>query len=43
MAAIPELQSPKGTTSLHPRDVLACFRQKLWDAEQGKMVGYPRS
>jgi omega-6 fatty acid desaturase (delta-12 desaturase) len=41
MAAIPELQSPKGTTSIHPRDVLACFRMKLWDAEQNRMVGYP--
>ena len=41
MAAIPELQSPKGTTSLHPRDIAACFRAKLWDAEQNKMVGYP--
>lgn len=42
MAAIPELQSPKGTTSLHPRDIAACFRAKLWDAEQNKMVGYPQ-
>ncbi|MDQ3034848.1 MAG: fatty acid desaturase [Myxococcota bacterium] len=41
MAAIPELQSPKGTTSLHPRDIAACFRAKLWDASQGRMVGYP--
>ncbi|WP_083457479.1 fatty acid desaturase family protein [Sandaracinus amylolyticus] len=41
MASIPELQSPKGTTSLHPRDIVACFRAKLWDAEQSRMVGYP--
>ena len=30
MAAIKELQAPV-TTSLHPRDVLACLRLKLWD------------
>ena len=41
MAGIPELQQPLGTTSLHPRDIVACFRVKLWDAAQGKMVGYP--
>jgi acyl-lipid omega-6 desaturase (Delta-12 desaturase) len=40
MAAIPELQDP-GKTSLHPRDIAACFRLKLWDAERGEMVGYP--
>jgi omega-6 fatty acid desaturase (delta-12 desaturase) len=42
MAAIEELQHPRGVTSLSPRDILACFRQKLWDPEQGRMVGYPR-
>jgi omega-6 fatty acid desaturase (delta-12 desaturase) len=41
MAGIPELQSPLGVTSLSPRDIVACFRAKLWDAEQNKMVGYP--
>ncbi len=41
MAAIPELQHPLGTTSLSPRDIAACFSQKLWDAQAGKMVGYP--
>ncbi len=40
MAAIPELQNPS-KTSLKPGDVLACFRQKLWDPERGQMVGYP--
>jgi acyl-lipid omega-6 desaturase (Delta-12 desaturase) len=40
MAAIPELQTPP-TTSLSPSDVLSCFRLKLWDADAGKMVGYP--
>ncbi len=40
MAALPELQQP-GKTSLRPRDIVACFRLKLWDAEAGKMVGYP--
>ncbi len=38
MAAIPELQNPKRTT-LKPKDVLACFRLKVWDYEQQRMVG----
>jgi len=42
MAAIPELQEPKGVTSLRPRDVLACFQQKLWDPEQNRMVPFPK-
>lgn len=41
MAAIPELQHPLGTTSLHPRDIARCFSVKLWDPAAGKMVGYP--
>jgi len=40
MEAVPELQQP-GTTSLHPRDILRCFRLKLWDPRSGEMVGYP--
>lgn len=40
MAEIPELQSPC-TTTLLPRDIVAAFRLKLWDAESGKMVGFP--
>ncbi len=40
MAEIPELQIPPGT-SLAPRDILACFRLKLWDPAQKRMVGYP--
>ena len=40
MASIPELQQP-GTTSLSISDIVACLRLKLWDAQQGKMVGYP--
>lgn len=40
MAAIPELQHPHETT-LSLRDIVACFKLKLWDPEQGKMVGYP--
>ena len=39
MAAIPRLQDGK-RTSLHPRDVLACLRLKLWDAARQEMVGY---
>lgn len=41
MAEIPELQSPPVTT-LNPRDVVTCFRLKLWDPELGRMVGFPR-
>jgi omega-6 fatty acid desaturase (delta-12 desaturase) len=40
MAAVPELKDPP-TTSLRPRDVLACFQQKLWDPDKQQMVGYP--
>lgn len=39
MAALEELQSP-GTTSLSPRDVLACLRLKLWSPEEGKFVSF---
>jgi len=42
MAAVPELHNPP-KTSLMPGDVLACFRQKLWDPDKGRMVGYPSS
>jgi Fatty acid desaturase len=38
MAAIPELQKAK-TTSLKPSDIVACFRLKIWDPEQGRMTG----
>jgi omega-6 fatty acid desaturase (delta-12 desaturase) len=41
MSAIRELQAP-GRTSLRPRDVIACFRLKLWDPKEGRMVGYRR-
>ena len=39
MAELPELQHP-GRTSLRPRDIAAAFRLKLWDPDQGRMVGY---
>lgn len=39
MNALEELQTP-GTTSLHPRDILACFRLKLWDSEQGHFISF---
>jgi omega-6 fatty acid desaturase (delta-12 desaturase) len=39
MDAIPALQDGK-RTSLHPRDVLACLRLKLWDPARQEMVGY---
>ena len=38
--AVPELQSANVTT-LKLRDIAACFRLKLWDPDQGRMVGYP--
>lgn len=38
MAAIPELQNPK-RTSLKLKDIMACFRLKVWDFENQKMVG----
>jgi omega-6 fatty acid desaturase (delta-12 desaturase) len=41
MAGIPELQNPRGVTSLWPRDILACFRLKLWDPELGRLVPFP--
>jgi omega-6 fatty acid desaturase (delta-12 desaturase) len=41
MASIPELQAPH-KTSLRPRDIVDCFRQKLWDVEAERMVGYPK-
>jgi omega-6 fatty acid desaturase (delta-12 desaturase) len=42
MEAIPELQNP-GRTSLGPREIAHCFALKLWDPEQGRMVGYPEA
>lgn len=40
-AAIPELQNPRGVTSLKPSDIAACFRLKLWDAKLGRLVPFP--
>jgi omega-6 fatty acid desaturase (delta-12 desaturase) len=40
MAAIPELQTP-GRTVLTLSGMRDCFALKLWDAANGKMVGYP--
>ncbi len=37
MQAISELQNPQ-TTSLHPRDIAACLRLKLWDVDTQTMV-----
>ncbi len=39
MAAIKELQSPV-TTSLAPREIVACFRASLWDEDRQRMVSY---
>lgn len=43
MAAIEELQHPRGVTSLAPSEIIACFKLKLWDPEQGRLVGYPKA
>jgi len=39
MAGIEALHTPV-TTSLHPRDIAACLRLKLWDPDAGRMVGW---
>ncbi|HTN77532.1 MAG TPA: fatty acid desaturase, partial [Pirellulaceae bacterium] len=39
MAAFPELQQPT-TTSLRPRDIVACFDANLWEANSQQMVSY---
>lgn len=39
MRALQELQTP-GETSLHPRDIIACFRLKLWDPKLGHFVSF---
>jgi omega-6 fatty acid desaturase (delta-12 desaturase) len=39
MAALPELQNSTITT-LHPRDILACFRANLWETSTQQMVSY---
>ena len=41
MQEVPELRNPVGRTSLAPKDIVACFQQKLWDPAQQRMVGYP--
>lgn len=39
MKGVPELQNPV-ETSLRPRDILRCFRLKLWDPETSRMVSF---
>ena len=39
MAALKELQTPC-TTSLSPKDIIACLRLKLWDPEKDEFVGF---
>lgn len=39
MAAFEELQSP-GVTTLRPRDVISCFRMKLWDPDAQQFVSF---
>lgn len=38
MKALPELQNAK-KTSLKPKDIIACFKLKVWDFENQKMIG----
>lgn len=40
MTGIPELRNPARTT-LRPHDIFASFRLKVWDPQQGAMVGFP--
>ncbi|NII24996.1 fatty acid desaturase [Pseudoflavitalea sp. X16] len=37
MAHFPELQAAK-TTSLHPKEIFACLRLKVWDQDQSRMI-----
>ena len=37
--AFPELQNAR-TTSLHPKEIAACFRLKVWDPERDRMIGF---
>ncbi|MEM9691002.1 MAG: fatty acid desaturase [Myxococcota bacterium] len=39
MREVPELSQPK---TVRMRDIPACFRLKLWDADRGEMVPFPR-
>lgn len=41
MQSMPELQNPK-VTSLHPADILACLRLKVWDVQKQQMVPLPK-
>ncbi len=41
MASLEELQTP-GTTSLKPRDIIACLRLKLWSPELERFVPFAR-
>lgn len=38
MKALPELQNAK-KTSLKPKDIMACFKLKVWDFEKQQMIG----
>jgi omega-6 fatty acid desaturase (delta-12 desaturase) len=42
MAGLSELQTP-GKTRLCLREIADNFRLKLWDCQEGRMVGYPRA
>jgi omega-6 fatty acid desaturase (delta-12 desaturase) len=39
---IPALQNAR-TTSLHPKDIVACLKLKVWDPEQQKLVPLPKA
>jgi omega-6 fatty acid desaturase (delta-12 desaturase) len=40
MKAIPELQQAARTTSLKPREIIACLRLKVWSPQHGRMIGF---
>jgi omega-6 fatty acid desaturase (delta-12 desaturase) len=42
MEQMPELRNP-GTTSLSIKDVIACFKLKVWDPESQKMIPVPKA
>lgn len=39
MEALPEMQNAR-TTSLNPREIIACLKLKVWDPELNRMVGF---
>ncbi len=40
LGAVPELQAAAHAVTLHPREIVKCFRLNLWDAERQQLVSY---